>query len=99
MAFPSTEWKAEEHSLQHGDLELESTEDLSETLDVSQQAAGVTDLGGVDLRVVLLHTRQPKHLARNQQIGFGQEMLSAPPTWSPHHTHIKGKQGRSCYSE
>lgn len=73
---------ADEHSLQHGDLELQSPQDLSETLDVSQQAAGVGDLGGVDLRVVLLHTRQAEHLARNQQVGFCQEVLGTPaPTW------------------
>lgn len=47
--FLRTKRKADEHSLQHGDLELQSTEDLSEALDVSQQAAGVGDLGGVDL--------------------------------------------------
>lgn len=70
MAFVRTKRKAGEHSLQHGDLELQSAEDLSETLDVSQQAAGVRDLRGVDLRVVLFHTRQAEHLARNQQIGF-----------------------------
>lgn len=83
MAFVATERDAEEHSLQHGDLELQSTEDLSEALHVSQQAAGVRDLGGVDLRVVLFHARQAEHLARDQQIGLRQEMLSPPPTWSP----------------
>lgn len=60
----------DDHSLQHGNLEPQSTQDLSQTLDVSQQAAGVADLGGVDLRVVLLHTRQAEHLARDQQVGF-----------------------------
>lgn len=85
-----TERKGGEHSLQRGDLEPHSTEDLGEALDVSQQAAGVADLGGVDLRVVLLHTRQAEHLVRNQQIRFGQEMLGTPPTWSPHtHTHTR----------
>lgn len=62
--------RSEDHSLQHGHLVLESTQDLSKDLDVSQQVTGVRNLGGVDLRVVLLHTGQAEHLARNQQVRF-----------------------------
>lgn len=60
----------EGHSLQHGDLELQPTQDLSQDLDVSQQVAGVGNLGGVDLGVVLRHAGQAEHLARNQHVGF-----------------------------
>lgn len=60
----------EGHSLQHGDLELQAAQDLGQDLDVSQQVAGVGNLGGVDLRVVLRHAGQAEHLARNQHVGF-----------------------------
>lgn len=51
------------YSLQQADLELQAAEHLVQAVRVRQQAAGVQNLGGVDLRVVLLHARQAEHVS------------------------------------
>lgn len=66
-------------SPQQADLELQPADDLMEAVDVSQQAAGVADLRGVDLRVVRLHARQAEHVTAHEPIGLCQELLSPPP--------------------
>lgn len=58
------------NSLQQVDLELQAAEDVSQAVRLRQQAAGVRDLGGVDLRVVLLHAGQAEHVAGYQEIGL-----------------------------
>lgn len=69
------------HLLQKADFKLETTENLSEAVCVRQETVGVWDLREVDLRVVLLHAGQAKHVTWYQQIRLRQETLGPPPTW------------------
>lgn len=86
------EWS---HSPQQADFELQGAEDLADAVRVRQQVAGVWDLGGVDLRVVLLHTRQAKHVTGFQQVGLRPETLSTPPTWTNEDYRWKQDERRS----
>lgn len=83
------------HSPQQADFELQGAEDLADAVRVRQQVAGVWDLGGVDFGVVLLHTRQAKHVTGFQQVGLRPETLSTPPTWTNEDYRWKQDERRS----
>lgn len=55
---------AAEDSPQESDLQLQAAEDLIESVRVRQEAAGLRDLGGVALGVVVPHKRQTEHAPR-----------------------------------